>query len=135
MKFFVDASGWIAVFNEADKYHAQALRWMSTVKGQRHRLITTDYVLDEAITFLQSAVNHATAEDFAIWVLKQPHVQIIHVTEALWHDAFALFRRYADKKFSFTDCVSFVVMQQQNLTNAFGFDHHFEQIGFQLWPR
>ncbi len=134
MKFFADASGWIAVFNEADKYHARALNWMGVVKGQRHRLVTADYVLDEAITFLQSTVNHATAEDFAVWVLKQRPVQIIHVTESIWQDALALFRKYDDKKFSFTDCVSFVVMRQQNLTDTFGFDHHFEQMGFQLWP-
>ncbi|MBI5054401.1 MAG: type II toxin-antitoxin system VapC family toxin, partial [Chloroflexi bacterium] len=42
---------------------------------------------------------------------------------------------YNDKQYSFTDCTSFVVMQKRKLRDAFTFDHHFEQMGFRLWPR
>ncbi len=89
MKLFVDSSGWTALFNPRDQYHLQIHRQAEMIVGQRNRLITTDYVLDETITNLMSAVNHA----------------------------------------------AFVVMQQQDLRDAFAFDHHFEQMGFRLWPR
>ena len=35
-----------------------------------------------------------------------------------------------DKEWSLVDCVSFVVMQQYGLHDAFTTDHHFEQAGF-----
>jgi predicted nucleic acid-binding protein len=45
-----------------------------------------------------------------------------------------LFRKFADQKVSFTDCVSFVLMRKQRLTRAFSFDRHYEQAGFEIWP-
>jgi predicted nucleic acid-binding protein len=45
-----------------------------------------------------------------------------------------MFRRYDDKAWAFTDCTRFVVMRQMGLMQAFAFDDHFEQAGFQLWP-
>ena len=135
MKLFVDSSAWTALFNQRDKYYVQARRAMQSIAGQDVEFVTTDYVLDETLTNLQSGASHAVAEGFGIWVLKQNNIQIEHITEAIWDDAWALFRRYDDKDFSFTDCTSFVVMQQHKMRDVFGFDHHFEQMNFRLWPR
>ena len=134
MIFFGDTSGWIALFNEDDKYHLRARSWARATHGQNHRLVTTDYVLDETITHLQATANHATAEDFANWILKQEHIRVIHISEAMWDDALATFRKYDDKDFSFSDCTSFVVMRQHGLRDVFSFDRHFEQMGYRLWP-
>jgi predicted nucleic acid-binding protein len=43
--------------------------------------------------------------------------------------AFTIFKQYADKDFSFTDCTSFSIMKSLNLNKAFAFDKHFEQYG------
>src|SRR6516162_5359042 len=37
-----------------------------------------------------------------------------------------------DKEWSLTDCISFVVMNERGITDAFTNDHHFEQAGFQI---
>lgn len=44
--------------------------------------------------------------------------------------AVALFRKYADKQWSFTDCVSFVIMHELRTREAFTTDRHFKQAGF-----
>jgi len=41
-----------------------------------------------------------------------------------------IFSRRVDKAWSLTDCTSFVVMQEEGLTDALTTDHHFEQAGF-----
>ncbi len=35
-----------------------------------------------------------------------------------------------DKDWSLTDCTSFIVMNEFNISNALTGDHHFEQAGF-----
>jgi hypothetical protein len=40
-----------------------------------------------------------------------------------------LFRKYADKESSFTDCVSFGTMRELRVRDAFTIDHHFKQSG------
>jgi predicted nucleic acid-binding protein len=41
-----------------------------------------------------------------------------------------LFGQRADKEWSLADCVSFVLKQEQQLTDALTCDHHFVQAGF-----
>ena len=36
----------------------------------------------------------------------------------------------ADKQWSLTDCISFIVMSEEGITEALTADHHFEQAGF-----
>ena len=42
----------------------------------------------------------------------------------------AFFRRHADHGYSFTDCTSFVVMREFDLTDALTTDRHFREAGF-----
>ena len=46
----------------------------------------------------------------------------------------ALFRKYHDQTFSFTDCTSFAVMRERSLTDAITRDQHFRIAGFNLLP-
>ncbi len=42
-----------------------------------------------------------------------------------------VFEQYnIDKLWSFTDCTSYVIMKDIDITEVFEFDHHFEQMGF-----
>ncbi len=59
-----------------------------------------------------------------------PFVEVIHITESIEEKAWQIFKRYSDKTFSFTDCTSFIIMQQLGITDVFTNDHDFEQMGF-----
>jgi predicted nucleic acid-binding protein len=48
--------------------------------------------------------------------------------------ALELFQKYADQRVSYTDCVSFVLMERQNIKCAFSFDRHFTIPGFDVEP-
>jgi predicted nucleic acid-binding protein len=47
-----------------------------------------------------------------------------------FHSAAALFRQHTDKEWSFTDCVSFGLMRELRIREAFTTDHHFKEAGF-----
>jgi predicted nucleic acid-binding protein len=43
-----------------------------------------------------------------------------------------LYQNRDDKEWSLTDCISFVVMTREGITEALTGDHHFEQAGFSI---
>ena len=49
---------------------------------------------------------------------------------SLFEAGLRLYASRRDTEWSLTDCISFVVMKQHNLTEALTADHHFEQAGF-----
>ena len=57
-------------------------------------------------------------------------------TSALWSSpaeldrALDLYHQHGDKKWTLTDCVSFVIMRERGVTDALTGDKHFEQAGF-----
>jgi predicted nucleic acid-binding protein len=51
------------------------------------------------------------------------------VTEADVRSAWRVFSTYLDKEWSFTDCVSRVVMERIGIATAVAFDEHFRQFG------
>lgn len=44
--------------------------------------------------------------------------------------ALGLYEQRADKKWSLTDCASFLAMQEEGITDALAHDDHFQQAGF-----
>jgi predicted nucleic acid-binding protein len=61
-------------------------------------------------------------------------VELVRVDEAYEATAWEVFERYADQKFSYTDCTSFAVMRDRGLTHVFTADHHFAILDFILVP-
>ncbi|HJH27476.1 MAG TPA: hypothetical protein C5S37_12125 [Methanophagales archaeon] len=68
--------------------------------------------------------------DFSKKIRKSKVVKIVQVSREIEEKAWDIFERYDDKDFSFTDCVSFVVMREMGIKETFAFDEHFNQMGF-----
>ncbi len=134
MRVFADTGAWCALYDRSDVHHARASAFLQEIKRRKARLITSDYVLDETLTLLRFRAGHREAVEFGRWVLQSPLVKLINVDEKMWQAAWDLFVRYDAKYFSFTDCTSFAIMRQLGLSNAFAFDHNFEQAGFTMLP-
>ena len=137
IELFVDTSAWDAVLDAADPDHGAALQFRDEIVGQR-LLVVTDYVLDELYTLVlmnlgyQSAVGIRQTLDT---MAADGILDVVWVSEAIADEAWSVFERFnRDKKWSFTDCVSYAVMKQRGICEAFAFDHHFEQMGFVRRP-
>jgi predicted nucleic acid-binding protein len=59
-----------------------------------------------------------------------PSVEIIPLTDQLYFRALQLFQEREDKEWGLTDCISFVVMDDEGITEALTADGHFRQAGF-----
>src|ERR1035441_7148382 len=59
-----------------------------------------------------------------------PAIRVVPASRALLEEAIALYAARPDKDWPLTDCVSFVVMRDEGITQALTGDQHFEQAGF-----
>ena len=134
---FVDTGGWIAVAVGTDDHHTIAAFCYRDLLARNMPLITSDYVLDETITRVRYDVGHRQAVEFLELIEeaeKLGFLRIMHVDEDVLEAARDLFKRYSDQVFSFTDCTSFVLCQNERIQTAFAFDHHFSIFGLTVIP-
>jgi hypothetical protein len=131
---FVDTAGWMACADAADPAHGRATTTRDRWLERKGVLVTTDYVIDETLTLIRFRLGLPAAEAWWKQIEGSARLQWELITPERAEKARALFFRYADKDFSFTDCTSFVVMQQLKLKQVLTVDRHFKQIGFQTVP-
>ncbi len=97
-------------------------------------LMITTYVFDEVVTFFNSRSHHRKAVEIGEALLSSPSVHLIQVDEDLFRRGLDYLKRHQDKRYSLTDCISFVIMAERGLNTAFTFDQHFVQAGFVKEP-
>jgi uncharacterized protein len=131
---FLDANYVVALEVSDDQHHHEAAHHWATLIDSPFSLVTTSYVLDEIVTFLNSRRQHDKALRAGNNLLSASHIQMIHVDEALFYEGWQYFEQHADKTFSLTDCISFVLMNKLGIEEALTFDKHFAQAGFRKLP-
>ena len=130
LKVFVDTVAWIALLNVNDVLHEQARQVMVALRWQNTRLITTEFVLLEVADALSAPSIRPQTVAFIEGLRWLPILQIVPASQSLLAAGWALYSQRSDKDWGLTDCTSFVIMTQEQITQAFTSDHHFEQAGF-----
>jgi predicted nucleic acid-binding protein len=131
---FLDTGYLIALESVNDQHHSAAIAHWRQFLSNPARLVTTSFVLDEVVTFFANRGRHAKAVELGRQVMSSAWIELVHVDESLLRTGFEFLERRPDKRFSLTDCVSFVLMKQRGITDALTFDGHFEQAGFGRLP-
>lgn len=90
--------------------------------------------MDETLTLLGRRTTYAFAAARADALYGSRVLTILRPDAADESAAVDLFRKFADQKVSFTDCVSFALMRRHRVKRAFTFDRHFAGAGFEVWP-
>lgn len=130
-RIFIDTGAFMALEDKSDQYHEAAIQFREQVLRKKwYGLITTSYVLDETLTLIRFRLSIKASIDFSKKIRKSKVVKIVQVSREIEEKAWDIFERYDDKDFSFTDCVSFVVMREMGIKETFAFDEHFNQMGF-----
>ncbi len=132
MKVFVDTRGFKAVIDSEDEFHSQAVKIWQELKDKQAELVTSNYILDETFTLLRAKCGLESAIMFKkVLVESQKTLTIYRVTVADEADAWNWFIKKWSK-LSFTDCVSFAMMERLNIKEVVSFDNHFTRAGFDM---
>ena len=129
---FVDTSYLIALVRTRDAHHARAMTWRTGIKGD---FLTTEYVLLEFIDAMCQPPVRQRALATVRALRGDDQMHIVPGSTALLDQGLEFFARHADKRWSLTDCISFVVMRREGITDALTSDHDFEQAGFRALLR
>ena len=122
-----------ALLNRRDQYHAQAKAFLPQVRAALEVWVT-EAVLIEVGNAL-SAINRTAAVQFIQQCYQTANLQVVSVDTRLLTRALQLYHERPDKTWGVTDCISFVVMQEQGLINAVTADEHFVQAGYRALLR
>jgi predicted nucleic acid-binding protein len=127
---FADTNYWVAVLNPNDELHEKAISVSKSLGGVI--IITSEMVLTELLNCF--AEKGQKLRMVTIELAKQsksdPNVKVIPQTSLIFSQAMKLYEERLDKEWSLTDCASFLLMQNEKITEALTHDKHFEQAGY-----
>jgi predicted nucleic acid-binding protein len=128
---FADTGFFFALFAvEEHERHRQASELLETLAGRTlpDVLVTTDHVIFETITLIQTTVKR-NAHQRAVLVGERLYGErLARVYRASFEEqleAFAYLKKHGDKGYSAVDCLSFVVMLKLGIQEAWTLDGHF----------
>jgi predicted nucleic acid-binding protein len=124
---FVDTGFFFALFSKKDPDHGRAAAAFLRFKGQElpRLFVTTNHVVMETITLAQASAGHGLAVEAGQILYAEKLARIHQATFDEERRAFGFLTRHRDKGYSSVDCVSFVVMQDLGIREAFAIDELF----------
>ncbi|MFH1708158.1 MAG: PIN domain-containing protein [Planctomycetota bacterium] len=131
---FVDTCAIIARHLEGDQYHAIAFPlWQELVEGN-HRLITSNLVVNETMNYMIKRAGSSFAVNVGRSLYASRRLSIVRTAGDDETRALHLLNQKGEPGYSFTDCVSMVLMGKHDIGEVFTFDDHFRQAGYKVVP-
>jgi len=120
-----------------DRNHRAAIAYIEEQKDAASdalRLVFSDYVFDETAMAIVVRSRRPDSSAAGRAMLESKNRRLVRVEVPAFGAAWKLFVRRSDKRWSFTDCTSFVLMENLGIRKAVTFDANFRQAGFATFP-
>ena len=124
---FIDTVYVLALLNPRDRWHRRAVDLSQALRGP---FATSHAILIEVADALAQRNRRTWAAEAIKDMQSDDAVTCVSVSSGIFASALQLYEERPDKDWSLTDCISFVVMRQQQLVEALTADSHFTQAGF-----
>jgi predicted nucleic acid-binding protein len=132
-RLFVDSGAWIALRSRRDQHHVEADRLFRRALERRIPLVTTNLVIAEVHRLTQFRAGVEPALRGLDRIDASASVTVHHATRDHHAAARRWLGRLAPRPVTYTDAVSFAVMEATACAHALGFDQDFVAAGFALW--
>lgn len=129
-KIFVDTAAFLALINKSDRFHQNAKSVRDELSKEKVLFVTTDQVIIEVANGLSKLKFRNAVVQLIDSIINSTDIEIVWTDKDIFNKAFDFYKKAIDKEWGLTDCISFVVMKDKNIKNAFTTDFHFEQAGF-----
>lgn len=131
-RVFADTGFWIAFLNPKDRWYEKAIAINKNLQIQKTTIVTSELVLIELLNFFGTFPSNIRQRTGLLVQNIQSHssITIVSQTSLLFSKALELYLQRPDKEWSLTDCSSFIIMKELQITEALAHDKHFQQAGF-----
>ena len=124
---FADTSYFVALLNPLDVCHARAVE---LTEARPELMYTTAWVLTELANFLGQTGDRERFVKILAALRSDERTVIVPPSREMFEAGVDYYGRRPDKEWSLTDCISFIVMAEQQISEAWTADQHFEEAGF-----
>jgi hypothetical protein len=131
---FVDTGAWYALADRTDQHHKRAVKKYPALLKRYPHLTTTNLVIAETYILIRRALGFQPAISFLSNLSSSLRIAKIYSDATLEFKAEKILTTYQDQDFSYTDAVSFAIMRELKIGEAFAFDSHFAAAGFTIIP-
>ncbi len=125
---FVDSSAWIALFSRRDQHHHQADHLFRMTVASKRPLITSNLVLAEIYRLLLYRAGSKAAITALEKIEASPLVTIEFADFKNHQSAKSRLKNLSQYGISYTDAVSFSLMEATGCREALTFDRHFQLL-------
>jgi uncharacterized protein len=131
-RVFGDTSFFFALAAKRDPAHRPAVIAYEKLLRAGARVVTTDYIVDETLTLTKARIDAPTTLTLLDRIERSQAIDLELLGGDRFLDAKQYFRKHSDHGYSFTDCTSFVVMDELEIRAALTTDRHFKEAGFEV---
>ena len=127
-RLLIDTGAIYAFVTRSDPHHEAAKGFVREWLDQQGVFVLTDVVFAETMTLLKARLGSEIAIRVGRELRRNPAYSWRHLGEEGEREAWAIFQRYSDKEWSYTDCSILAVARRERIPAVFAFDQHFLQM-------
>jgi predicted nucleic acid-binding protein len=124
----IDTSAIYALTVQGDAHHTAALKFAREWLNRQNAFILPEWVFVETMTLLKARFGSAVALRVGQDLRHQPAYRWLPLGREDEREMWAIFQKYADKAWSYTDCALLALAQRLSVRDVFAFDVHVAQM-------
>lgn len=131
MKVFIDTGAFIAYFIKQEKFHEDVVSKYKFYRQQKATLLTSDYILDELLTWFSAKQSKQMLEKLVLAIQKMIDVEelkVLSVDQTIFRKSQEILIKFSDHRISFTDSTSYCLYKDFALDEIFTLDDDFKKI-------
>ena|SRR5207245_7576947 len=125
---FIDTPFWIAAARQPDSQHERAKVLGREILERRAKVVISNMVLAEVVTFVAKKDGYETAEN--LMKLLEDNTTMLFVDRPVFEDAKPVLQKYwgPRKRLSICDATSYILMQRRHIHDLYSFDSGFDGL-------
>jgi len=127
-RILIDTGAIFAFVTRTDSHHEAAKRFVREWLDEEGIFVLPDIVFAETMTLLKARLGPEVAVRIGQELRQNTAYAWLPVGDERERDTWAVFQRFTDKEWSYTDCAVLALARREKISSVFAFDRHFLQM-------
>lgn len=129
LRVFIDAGPFIAVSNKDDPDHKGALKQFAKIAETKRTFFTSDYVLDEVLSFTtRKTKNPRAVLEVDRLIQESANIRLLKVDEEILTNSKIFLKKYPEILLSLTDWTSAALAKRYAIEKIYSYDSDFDKL-------